>query len=266
MCSFPIISFIIIVMLIIILINSLYKQQTINDVLNKLSLGFLKSQVDEQDNIHFGYADIILPDGTKFTLSDGRIINAPPNSKLIETRTDIILQMGNGDLFIVPPGTTISIPQNNNTDSSSIPISTSTTTTPTLTPTPDEIAQTTVTQAENTVTPATFINKENFNNKLEEEDKINSLSTNYMEDLLNLGLEKTVREQHKEYTKERNRVTNTAGFTSVRDDAQDIVNWVGLKRPTYDGVNFDPNTARTIPTEMDLDSLPPSTGLRWGIY
>jgi hypothetical protein len=253
-CSSQSVFIVIAFILVIILINSIVKQQTVSEMLNKISLNMLTSQVDknnEEDNEEL-YRD--LPDNTKLILENGNIIVVPNNSRLVETKNDIILQMSNGDLFIVPDGTTISVPQFGDAVD------------------PSAVAKATISKAEATVAvpPAAapvkskFVGgRESFNNDLDEESKPTALSTDYSSDLLKMGLEQSVRQQHNEYAKERNRVTNTASYTSVRDDSQDINPRVGLRKINYAGVNMDEKTARTLPSEINADVLTKPNNLLW---
>jgi len=256
-CSSQSIFIVIAFVLVIILINSIVKQQTVSELINNVSLGMLSTQMDKQndDDNQELYRD--LPDGTKLILENGNTIIAPPNSRLVETRSDIILQMSNGDLFIIPDGTTISVPQFQMQED------------------PNKVAQATITKAEATVAPpavvgakvptkSTFVGgKEPFNNDLDEEEKPKELSDNYGADLLKMGLEKSVRQQHNDYAKERNRVTNTASYTSVRDDSQDINPRVGLRKINYGGVYMDEASARTLPSEINADELTKPNNLLW---
>lgn len=257
-CSSQSVFIVIAFVLVIFLINSIVKQQTVSELLNKVSLGMLTSQMEQQNNDEKSELYRDLPDGTKLILENGNTIIVPPNSRLVETRNDIILQMSNGDLFIVPDGTTISVPQFQMEED------------------PNKVAQATIVQAEESVAPPAeteqksgFIGmgyndeKEGFNNELEEESKPDKLSSNYNEDLLKLGLEQSVRQQHKDYAKERNRVTNTASYTSVRDDSQDINPRVGLRKINYAAVHMDQRTARTLPTEINSDELQKPNNLLW---
>ena len=254
MCTPPLsmVFILISIIIIIILVDSVIKQHTIGELLNKVNLGMISSQMADNEENRNGELYRDLPNGTKLILENGNTIITPPNSRLVETRNDIILQMANGDLFIVPDGTTISIPQNQQYVD------------------PAQTAMVTIKAAEESVAPPaaeaakdTFVGRrENFNNDLDAEAKIDTLTDDYTADLLNLGLEKSVRDQHKAYSKERNRVTNTASSTSVRDDNQDIVPWVGLSRPNYAGVHFDAGTARNLPSTVSVDDLPPSGGAR----
>jgi hypothetical protein len=294
---------IIAVILIIILVNNILKQQTISDLLNKLSMKLLRKQANEEYNAE-SYID--LPDGTILILPNNTQLVAPPNSRLVETRTDIILQMGTGDLFIVPHGTTISIPHDDGSK----------------TPTPQQVVAGTIHAAEASVSPAAkvastptatpvaaataapshftnksgfigsgsyegmnsclagqhmdrktktcilnkskFGNMENFNNDLDDKSPVATLSDDYMNDLVHMGLEHSVFQNHKDYADQRYKVTNTASSLSVRDDDRDIIPWVGLIRPNYNGVNQDFSTARQVPTEADNpNALPKSVTLRW---
>mgnify|MGYP006907045589 CR=1 FL=1 len=209
--------------------------------MNTLSLGLLSKQLDKHEEETNGELYRDLPEGTKLTLSNGNVILTPPNSRLVETRTDIILQSENGDLFIIPDGTSISIPKPKESA--------------------NEEAKNTLVKAEASLNPVEVVDVEGgavlegFNNDLEEENKLDELTDDYSRDLLHIGLEKSVREQHKEYANKQNRVTSTANYTSVRDDNQDINPRVGLRKINYQGVNFDNDAARAIPSQVDFNSF-----------
>jgi hypothetical protein len=253
-CSSNSIFIVIAFILVIVLINSIVKQQTVSELVNNVSMGMLSARLDKNSEEEGQELYRDLPDGTKLILEDGKTIVAPPNSRLVETRNDIILQMNNGDLFIVPDGTTISVPQFG------------------LQQEPDQVAKATITKAEATVAPAgevegvksTFVGgREAFNNDLDEEDKPVELTADYSADLVKMGIEKSVRQQHTDYAKDRNRVTNTASLASVRDDSQDINPRVGLRRINYSDIHMDQKTARTLPSEINADELSKPNHLLW---
>jgi len=51
-----------------------------------------------------------------------------------------------------------------------------------------------------------------------------------------MALEPEVFESQETYAEDMGRSTSGASVMSVRDDRQDIVPWVGLRRPTYDAI------------------------------
>jgi hypothetical protein len=112
-----------------------------------------------------------------------------------------------------------------------------------------------------------FEEPEPFNNDLPNENvKLNVDNNNYSEESLPLmALDKSVIQQHNKYVTERNKVTSTASFQPSRSDTQDVVPFVGLRRPSYsvNGKDLVDETARTVPTELDADKLAKPTKIYW---
>jgi len=106
---------------------------------------------------------------------------------------------------------------------------------------------------------------EPFNNDLPNEKVKLDENTQYDELIQTMALDKSVQEQHKNYVSDRNRVTNTASFQPSRSDTQDVVPFIGLRRPQYsvNGKDLVDNTARTVPTELDADRLAKPTKIFW---
>ena len=108
---------------------------------------------------------------------------------------------------------------------------------------------------------------EPFNNDLPNENvKLTEDNNQYSEDSLPLmALDQSVIQQHNKYVTERNKVTSTASFQPSRSDTQDVVPFVGLRRPSYsvNGKDLVDETARTVPTELDADQLAKPTQIYW---
>ena len=111
-----------------------------------------------------------------------------------------------------------------------------------------------------------FEEPEPFNNDLPNENVKLKEEGNYSEDSLPLmALDKSVIQQHNKYVTERNKVTSTASFQPSRSDTQDVVPFVGLRRPSYsvNGKDLVDDTARSVPTELDADKLAKPTQIYW---
>jgi hypothetical protein len=111
-----------------------------------------------------------------------------------------------------------------------------------------------------------FEEPEPFNNDLPNENVKLKEEGNYSEESLPLmALDKSVIQQHNKYVTERNKVTSTASFQPSRSDTQDVVPFVGLRRPSYsvNGKDLVDETARSVPTELDADKLAKPTQIYW---
>lgn len=106
---------------------------------------------------------------------------------------------------------------------------------------------------------------EPFNNDLPNEKVKLDENTQYDELIQSMALDKSVKEQHKNYVSDRNKVTNTASFQPSRSDTQDVVPFIGLRRPQYsvNGKDLVDNTARSVPSELDADRLAKPTQIFW---
>jgi hypothetical protein len=122
--------------------------------------------------------------------------------------------------------------------------------------------------------PSTFDNNteevfsgdlEPFNNDLPNQKVKLDENTEYNELIQSMALDKSVKDQHKNYVNDRNKVTNTASFQPSRSDTQDVVPFIGLRRPQYsvNGVDLVDNTARTVPSELEADKLAKPTQIFW---
>lgn len=118
------------------------------------------------------------------------------------------------------------------------------------------------------------VKKEPFNNdlpnpKIDSEviENINKTDdyVDYNEIIKNEALEKSVFDQHNSYIKEKNKVTNTASRNPTRSDSQDLIPFVGLRRPQYqvNGKDMVDSTARQVPSVIDADQLAKPNNLRW---
>jgi len=90
-------------------------------------------------------------------------------------------------------------------------------------------------------------------------------STDYSDIIAGQALEKSVFDQHKAYVNEKNKITNTASRNPARSDSQDLIPFVGLRRPQYqvNGKDMVDSTARQVPSVVDADQLAKPNNLRW---
>ena len=96
-------------------------------------------------------------------------------------------------------------------------------------------------------------------------DGVSQSGNDYSDIIAGQALEKSVFDQHKAYVKEKNKVTNTASRNPARSDSQDIIPFVGLRRPQYQiaGKDMVDSTARQVPSVLDADQLAKPNNLRW---
>ena len=96
-------------------------------------------------------------------------------------------------------------------------------------------------------------------------DGIATSSNDYSDIIAGEALEKSVFDQHKAYVKEKNKVTNTASRNPSRSDSQDLIPFVGLRRPQYQisGKDMVDSTARQVPSVIDANQLAKPNNLRW---
>jgi hypothetical protein len=106
---------------------------------------------------------------------------------------------------------------------------------------------------------------ENFTNDLPNEHVKIEDKTSYSDAIQEMALDKSVVQQHASYVNERNKITSTASFNPSRSDTQDVVPFVGLRRPQYSFNNKDlvDSTARVVPSEVDANQLSKHVELRW---
>ena len=117
--------------------------------------------------------------------------------------------------------------------------------------------------------------KEPFNNDLPNPDVDLTAGVNadgvaegnvdYSDIIASEALEKSVFDQHKAYVSEKNKVTNTASRNPARSDSQDLIPFVGLRRPQYqvEGKDMVDSTARQVPSIVDANQLAKPNNLRW---
>lgn len=108
--------------------------------------------------------------------------------------------------------------------------------------------------------------RENFNNDLPKQNvALVEDGNDYSDTIQQMALDKSVLEQHNIYVNDRNKITSTASFQPSRSDTQDVVPFVGLRRPKYSANDKDlvDDTARTVPSEMDSDQLAKPTQIYW---
>ena len=108
---------------------------------------------------------------------------------------------------------------------------------------------------------------ETFNNDLPNQtNPIPTDDTNYSDVAADMALEKSVKDQHRKYVNQREKYTGTASFNPERSDAQDIVTFVGLRRPSYltkEGKSLEDPTARQVATVIDPKDLSKPVNLSW---
>ena len=108
---------------------------------------------------------------------------------------------------------------------------------------------------------------ETFNNDLPNQtNPIPTDDTNYSDVAADMALEKSVKDQHRKYVNQREKYTGTASFNPERSDAQDIVTFVGLRRPSYltkEGKSLEDPTARQVATVIDPKDLSKPVKLSW---
>lgn len=94
---------------------------------------------------------------------------------------------------------------------------------------------------------------------------VSESGNDYSDIIAGQALEKSVFDQHKAYVKEKNKVTNTASRNPARSDSQDVIPFVGLRRPQYQvaGKDMVDSTARQVPSVIDADQLAKPNNLRW---
>jgi len=109
--------------------------------------------------------------------------------------------------------------------------------------------------------------KDSFDNDLPNQtNPIPTDGTNYADVAADMALEKSVKDQHKQYINQREKYTGTASFNPERSDSQDIVTFVGLRRPSYltkDGKSLVDPSARQVSTVVDPNSLSKPVNLSW---
>lgn len=76
----------------------------------------------------------------------------------------------------------------------------------------------------------------------------------WQEAIRQMGLEQSVLDSHNAFVKDRSRSTTGASNQSVREYDNDVVPWVGLRRPRYEKLTIG-SSARTVPSEY-ADQLP----------
>lgn len=123
-----------------------------------------------------------------------------------------------------------------------------------------------VSSSKNPVVNTTTVKVEGFNNDLPNPNvKLVDDEDDYSKAIQEMALDKSVLEQHNTYVNERNKVTSTASFQPSRSDAQDVVPFMGLRRPMYavEGKDLVDESARNVPSEIDADQLAKPTQIYW---
>jgi type III secretory pathway component EscV len=116
------------------------------------------------------------------------------------------------------------------------------------------------------VVNSTTVKVEGFNNDLPNPNvKLVDDEDDYSKAIQEMALDKSVLEQHNTYVNERNKVTSTASFQPSRSDAQDVVPFMGLRRPMYavEGKDLVDESARNVPSQIDADQLAKPTQIYW---
>ena len=108
---------------------------------------------------------------------------------------------------------------------------------------------------------------ETFNNDLPNQtNPIPTDGTNYADVAADMALEQSVKDQHNNYVNQREKYTGTASFNPERSDPQDIVPYVGLRKPSYltkEGKSLEDPTARQVATVIDPKDLSKPVNLSW---
>lgn len=108
---------------------------------------------------------------------------------------------------------------------------------------------------------------DNFENDLPNQNiKLPEDNTSYADIAANMALEPEVQAQHKKYVEQRDKYTGIASANSERSDSQDIVTFVGLRRPSYltkNGDSLVDPSARQVPTVVDPKTLSKPVNLSW---
>jgi hypothetical protein len=73
------------------------------------------------------------------------------------------------------------------------------------------------------------------------------MTNDYSDYIVKSGLEQSVVDSHNKFTSEIQNKTTGASAETVFSHDDDIVPWVGLRRPDYRSVTIDPN-AREVPS------------------
>lgn len=74
----------------------------------------------------------------------------------------------------------------------------------------------------------------------------------YQETIKNMSLEPNVHRSHKRFTKDVHRRTTGASVHSLRDDPNDVVPWIGLRRPRYRTQAQSQHGSRTVHSEHPI--------------
>jgi hypothetical protein len=75
------------------------------------------------------------------------------------------------------------------------------------------------------------------------------MSTDYNTAMQHMGLEDSVFSSHNKFASELSKKTSTSSKFALRDDSQDVVGWVGLRRPKYQTVASSQADARQVSSE-----------------
>jgi hypothetical protein len=86
----------------------------------------------------------------------------------------------------------------------------------------------------------TGVDNRQFNARYKELSNVDKVD-DYNEIVQHMALEPEVYESHRRYTSDIGRTTSGASMLPVRDDPNDTVPWIGLRKPRYRDVYTGPN-------------------------
>lgn len=91
---------------------------------------------------------------------------------------------------------------------------------------------------------------------------VNIETDDYATAAMKMSLESGIYDQQKKYVADRNRFSNVSGYSSERDDPNNLIPWMGLRPPVY-GKNLVEKDARTVPSEQNDDQMTNHKQIRW---
>jgi hypothetical protein len=91
---------------------------------------------------------------------------------------------------------------------------------------------------------------------------VNIETDDYATAAMKMSLESGIYDQQKKYVADRNRFSNVSGYSSERDDPNNLVPWMGLRPPVY-GKNLVESDARAVPSEMNDAQMTAHKQIRW---
>ena len=88
------------------------------------------------------------------------------------------------------------------------------------------------------------------------------ISGDYVNAAMKMSLDNSIYDQQANYVKDRNRFSNFSGYQSERDDANNLIPWMGLRPPSYK-TNLVGSDARAVPSEMSEQQLTAHKQINW---